>query len=124
MLILNGQPLPPGWRRRRATAIRPSAGRRGRFCPARCRRDGRVPDRRTTRARGGGAWDGKAPRRRCSTNWSDAVRQAVSRDHQLACHAVVVGTRGTVRKTTSGKVQRSACRGRLCQRRIRGGQRM
>ena len=40
----------------------------------------------------------------------DAVRQAVSRDHQLACHAVVVGTRGTVRKTTSGKVQRSACR--------------
>ncbi|MEZ4556724.1 MAG: AMP-binding protein [Caldilineaceae bacterium] len=93
MLILNGQPLSPGWRRRRATAIRPSAGRRGRFCPARCRRDGRVPDRRTTRARGGGAWDGKAPRRRCSTNWSDAVRQAVSRrSPALACHAVVVGT--------------------------------
>ncbi|SDY47006.1 Acyl-CoA synthetase (AMP-forming)/AMP-acid ligase II [Amycolatopsis xylanica] len=40
----------------------------------------------------------------------EAVRRQVYDDHQLACHAVVVGKAGTVRKTTSGKVRRLACK--------------
>ncbi|WP_370948990.1 fatty acyl-AMP ligase [Amycolatopsis sp. cg5] len=40
----------------------------------------------------------------------EAVRRQVYEDHQLACHAVVVGKAGTVRKTTSGKVRRLACK--------------
>jgi acyl-CoA synthetase (AMP-forming)/AMP-acid ligase II len=38
-----------------------------------------------------------------------AVRRRVQEDHQIACHAVVLGTAGMVRKTTSGKIRRSAC---------------
>ncbi len=45
-----------------------------------------------------------------SSTLVDAVRQAVARDHQLSCHAIVLGRRGMILKTTSGKVQRSACR--------------
>lgn len=39
-----------------------------------------------------------------------AVRRRVQEDHQITCHAVVLGTAGTVMKTTSGKIRRSACR--------------
>ncbi|MFC0544106.1 fatty acyl-AMP ligase [Kutzneria chonburiensis] len=39
-----------------------------------------------------------------------AVRRAVYGDHRLACHTVVLGRGGLVRKTTSGKVRRQACR--------------
>ena len=39
-----------------------------------------------------------------------AVRRRVYEEHQIACHAVVLGQVGTVRKTTSGKVRRLACR--------------
>ncbi|MBP2323422.1 acyl-CoA synthetase (AMP-forming)/AMP-acid ligase II [Kibdelosporangium banguiense] len=39
-----------------------------------------------------------------------AVRRRIQEDHQIACHAVVLGTVGTVKKTTSGKIRRSACR--------------
>jgi acyl-CoA synthetase (AMP-forming)/AMP-acid ligase II len=39
-----------------------------------------------------------------------AVRERVCADHQLCCHTVLVGRCGTVRKTTSGKVRRNACR--------------
>ncbi len=37
------------------------------------------------------------------------VRTVVHSDHQLACHSVVVGKAGLVKKTTSGKVRRRAC---------------
>ena len=37
-------------------------------------------------------------------------RRRVYEEHQIACHAVVLGQVGTVRKTTSGKVRRLACR--------------
>lgn len=40
----------------------------------------------------------------------DTVQQLVSVDHQLRCAAVLLGRKGAVLKTTSGKVQRSACR--------------
>ncbi|MDI5968855.1 fatty acyl-AMP ligase [Streptomyces sp. SL13] len=39
-----------------------------------------------------------------------AVRQRVQDDHDVVVHTVVVGRPGTVRKTTSGKVRRAACR--------------
>jgi acyl-CoA synthetase (AMP-forming)/AMP-acid ligase II len=39
-----------------------------------------------------------------------AVRRAVYTDHRLAVHTVVLGLSGLVRKTTSGKVRRQACR--------------
>jgi acyl-CoA synthetase (AMP-forming)/AMP-acid ligase II len=39
-----------------------------------------------------------------------AVRASVYADHQLACHAVVLGRPGLVRKTTSGKVRRRVCK--------------
>jgi acyl-CoA synthetase (AMP-forming)/AMP-acid ligase II len=38
-----------------------------------------------------------------------AIRRRVYEDHQIACHTVVLGTAGTVRKTTSGKIRRRAC---------------
>ncbi|TWP50623.1 fatty acyl-AMP ligase [Lentzea tibetensis] len=40
----------------------------------------------------------------------ESVRRRVYEEHQLGCHAVVVGKQGIVRKTTSGKVRRSACK--------------
>jgi acyl-CoA synthetase (AMP-forming)/AMP-acid ligase II len=40
----------------------------------------------------------------------DAVTERVLHDHQLTCARVVVGPQGLVRKTTSGKIRRSACR--------------
>ena len=39
-----------------------------------------------------------------------SIRRAVYADHRLACHTVVLGTNGLVRKTTSGKVRRQVCR--------------
>jgi len=39
-----------------------------------------------------------------------ALRDRVMKDHQLGCSAVVIGQRGTVPKTTSGKLRRQACR--------------
>jgi acyl-CoA synthetase (AMP-forming)/AMP-acid ligase II len=39
-----------------------------------------------------------------------AVRRAVYENHRLAVHTVVLGLTGLVRKTTSGKVRRQACR--------------
>ncbi|GAA3830163.1 fatty acyl-AMP ligase [Streptomyces phyllanthi] len=44
------------------------------------------------------------------TGIAAAVRAAVYRDHQIGCAVVVLGRPGLVRKTTSGKVQRGACR--------------
>jgi len=40
----------------------------------------------------------------------DAVTEIVRADHQLAGAEVVVGPQGLVRKTTSGKIRRGACR--------------
>jgi acyl-CoA synthetase (AMP-forming)/AMP-acid ligase II len=37
------------------------------------------------------------------------VRRRVNEDHGLSCAAILVGTAGLVRKTTSGKVRRHAC---------------
>jgi acyl-CoA synthetase (AMP-forming)/AMP-acid ligase II/surfactin synthase thioesterase subunit/acyl carrier protein len=39
-----------------------------------------------------------------------ALRDRVMKDHQLGCAAVVIGQRGTVPKTTSGKLRRQTCR--------------
>lgn len=39
-----------------------------------------------------------------------AIRDAVSRHHGLALHAIVFITAGTIPKTSSGKIQRSECR--------------
>ena len=41
---------------------------------------------------------------------AEAVRHRLLADHGLAVHTVVVGRPGLVRKTTSGKVRRNACR--------------
>jgi acyl-CoA synthetase (AMP-forming)/AMP-acid ligase II len=53
-------------------------------------------------------------RDRITTAEADAIVYAVGRtvylEHQLSCHAIVLGRVGTVRKTTSGKVRRNACR--------------
>ncbi|MET8129189.1 fatty acyl-AMP ligase [Streptomyces sp. NPDC005065] len=40
----------------------------------------------------------------------DAIRRRLFEDHQIACAAVVLGHQGLVRKTTSGKIRRNACR--------------
>ncbi|WNG33627.1 amino acid adenylation domain-containing protein [Archangium violaceum] len=40
----------------------------------------------------------------------DAIRRAVTEQHELALHAVVLLEPGTVPKTSSGKIQRHACR--------------
>jgi acyl-CoA synthetase (AMP-forming)/AMP-acid ligase II len=40
----------------------------------------------------------------------ESVRRRVYEAHQISCHAVVLGRAGTVRKTTSGKVRRLACK--------------
>ncbi len=39
-----------------------------------------------------------------------AVRQALAEEHELDLHALVLIREGSVHKTTSGKIQRSACR--------------
>lgn len=41
---------------------------------------------------------------------TNAIRKQLRLDHQISCDAVVVGGRGLVAKTTSGKVRRQACR--------------
>ncbi len=40
----------------------------------------------------------------------ESVRRRLYEEHQIAPHAVVLGQAGTVKKTTSGKVRRLACR--------------
>ena len=53
----------------------------------------------------------------CSSDWCARLlkldhlhgRQVMA-GHAVACHAVVVAKAGAIRKTTSGKVQRRACR--------------
>jgi amino acid adenylation domain-containing protein len=42
-----------------------------------------------------------------------AIRQAVSRDHEVQAHAIVVIKPGTIPKTSSGKIQRHACRAKF-----------
>jgi len=42
-----------------------------------------------------------------------AVRKAISEQHQIQAHAVVLLKRGTLPHTTSGKIQRSLCRTRF-----------
>jgi hypothetical protein len=39
-----------------------------------------------------------------------AMRAAITREHQLSCHAVLLLKERTVPKTTSGKIQRAACK--------------
>ena len=41
---------------------------------------------------------------------ADAVRRRLIEEFQVRCHAVVIGRQGLVRKPTSGKVRRHACR--------------
>jgi acyl carrier protein len=41
---------------------------------------------------------------------ASAIRKAVAEEHELAVHAVVLVKAGTVPKTSSGKLQRHACR--------------
>jgi len=42
---------------------------------------------------------------------AEAVRRAVAEEHEVAVHEVVLLRAGTIPKTTSGKIQRGACRG-------------
>ncbi|WP_437620402.1 non-ribosomal peptide synthase/polyketide synthase [Sorangium sp. So ce1151] len=41
---------------------------------------------------------------------ASAIRQAVSEEHQLGAHAIALLPPGTIPKTSSGKIQRRACR--------------
>jgi len=57
-----------------------------------------------------------AERSRAAVDWrpgeiARAVRQAVWRRHDLALHDLVLAEPGTIPRTTSGKVSRTACRG-------------
>jgi natural product biosynthesis luciferase-like monooxygenase protein len=54
--------------------------------------------------------DGRAGRRVDSAEVAAAVRRAVSATHEITVHAVVLIEPRTIPKTTSGKIQRSACR--------------
>ena len=45
-----------------------------------------------------------------STAVMAAIREAVSREHGLACDVVVLWPKGSILKTSSGKVQRRACK--------------
>lgn len=53
--------------------------------------------------------DKKTSAARCQ-QIAEAIRHQLLADHRLAVHTVVVGRPGLVRKTTSGKVRRGACR--------------
>ncbi len=51
--------------------------------------------------------------RRKQGNWAavfDAIRRAVSAEHELALDAIVLIKAGSISKTSSGKIQRHACR--------------
>src|SRR5262249_24745817 len=48
----------------------------------------------------------------------DAVSQAIADQHELHAHAVVLIKPGTIPKTTSGKIQRHACRKRYLDGRL------
>ena len=39
----------------------------------------------------------------------NAVRRAISEEHELQVHAVLILNRGSLPKTASGKIQRHAC---------------
>ena len=47
-----------------------------------------------------------------------AIRQAVAEEHGLQVHAVVLVRVGSVPKTSSGKIQRHACRSRFLEKRL------
>jgi len=47
-----------------------------------------------------------------------AIRQAVAEEHGLQVHAVVLVRAGSVPKTSSGKIQRHACRSRFLEKRL------
>jgi acyl-CoA synthetase (AMP-forming)/AMP-acid ligase II len=49
-----------------------------------------------------------------------AIRAAVSADHGLAVHEVLIVEPGAVPRTSSGKIQRSACRARHLEGTLRG----
>lgn len=40
----------------------------------------------------------------------DLIRQGISREHELQAHSIVLIKRGTIAKTSSGKIQRYACK--------------
>ncbi len=50
------------------------------------------------------------PRAGAAEDVVTAVMSAIQRAHGILCHAAVIGGKGLVHKTTSGKVRRSACR--------------
>ncbi|UMP06721.1 fatty acyl-AMP ligase [Amycolatopsis sp. EV170708-02-1] len=45
-----------------------------------------------------------------ATELARVVRRRLFEDHQIPCSTVVIGHQGLVRKTTSGKIRRNACR--------------
>jgi acyl-CoA synthetase (AMP-forming)/AMP-acid ligase II/acyl carrier protein len=47
-----------------------------------------------------------------------AIRQAVALEHEVALHAIVLIKHGSILKTTSGKIQRAACRSAYTERRF------
>lgn len=51
----------------------------------------------------------RSPHAAAVAELAEAVREAIRRDHQLELDVLVIGSPGLVRKTTSGKVRRSAC---------------
>ena len=54
---------------------------------------------------------------------AEAIRAAVAEEHEVQVHEVVLVRAGDVPKTSSGKVQRRACRARLPRGRAGGGRR-
>lgn len=49
----------------------------------------------------------------------DAIRQAISQRHELQAHSVVLVRKGTIAKTSSGKIQRHACKAAFVDGRLR-----
>jgi len=49
----------------------------------------------------------------------DAIRQAISQRHELQTHSVVLVRKGTIAKTSSGKIQRHACKAAFVDGRLR-----
>ncbi len=96
------QPLSAGPRAdRRARPSGPAAGGGAAFSRRRMRRRGAAGDRRT-RWRGAG--------RTGSAAIAEAVRRAVAEEHEVQVSEVVLIRQAGLPKTSSGKVQRRACR--------------
>lgn len=49
----------------------------------------------------------------------DAIRQAISQRHELQAHSIVLVRKGTIPKTSSGKIQRRACKAAFAEGRLR-----